>query len=145
MPIEQLKPTSMYKRLICVAALTLTYSFNPGRAQTSHNIGQVDQIISTARSHLTPKGVAWSKSEAGRIRRGKVDAAQVEKDVARVRDGLRRDAVPDELVLVALLEARIGAGKNQYDSVKLDSSIQNIIETLKDTQRPSEISRSSGR
>jgi hypothetical protein len=98
-----------------------------------------DRILTTAKAHLTPRGATWAKGEAQRLRTGEIGPNQVEKDAALVTDGLVSDAVPDELVLIALIDARNAeSGPSHVNKTKLDQSISNVMQTLTDTQRPSD-------
>ena len=98
-----------------------------------------DRILVTAKAHLTPRGTAWVREEAQHLRSGSIALSQVEKDAAAVPNGLASGGDPDELVLLALLDARnAGGGRSQVTRADLDKSIGNVVQTLTDTQRPSE-------
>ncbi len=103
--------------------------------------GTTEHIIAQARADLTPAGEAWAKAEAERIEQGLVQPVDVEKDAASVADGVKPGGSPDELVLIALVDARSPASRTERDAgatglASLDQHIGNVIQTLTDTQRP---------
>jgi hypothetical protein len=116
--------------------------------------GSADQIIATARAHLTASGRAWAAGEGQRLRSGDIDPMQVEKDVGAVPNGTVSEGVPDELVLIALVDARSAGGGSAREALanmdgappvenrpgrtskaKLEQTINNVVQTLTDTQR----------
>jgi hypothetical protein len=105
------------------------------------DVGTPAQIIAQARADLTPAGEAWANAEAQRIRQGGVQHSDVEKDAASVTGGVNDGGTPDDLVLIALVNARDAASRAQRDAgasglASLNQHIGNVIQTLTDTQRP---------
>jgi hypothetical protein len=123
----------------------------PAFAQPEQSSGN-GRIITQARADLTPAGAEWAKQESQRILGGQVQPFEVAKDAALVKDGVVAGGSPDELVLIALIEAKNAkggaagplpqspqppaAGERATRPATLDQSIANVIQTLMDTQHP---------
>jgi hypothetical protein len=122
----------------------------PAHAQAQKPMSfDLNQIAATARSHLTPRGADWAKGEGARLRRGEIDAVQVEKDAAAVPNGLTQGADVDELVLIALLAAggesgspararadmNGGVAPDRTSAADLNAAIANVAQKLHDTQQ----------
>src|SRR3954471_22225348 len=77
--------------------------------QPSAQLRTPGQVVAQARAHLTPRGASWAAGEAQRLRSGQITPQQVDRDAAAVADGLQPGADPDEMVLIALVEAQSGS------------------------------------
>jgi len=114
-------------------------------------------VAAQARAHLTARGASWAAGEAQRLRSGQVSPQQVERDAAAVTDGLQPGADPDELVLIALLDAQSGSrasprqatatmeganaaqgegGRSAGGPAALQRAIDNVVQKLTATQLP---------
>ena len=143
-----------------IAAASLGLFDRPALAQASAPPPTPDQIIARARGHITARGASWASGEAQRLRNGEINPQQVERDAAAVTNGIQPGADVDELVLVALVDARGAPGGSPRQALAgmegpssndakparsgagaataLQRAIDDVVQKLTDTQMPTQ-------
>jgi hypothetical protein len=134
-----------YARIaLALSAMAATQAF--AAQSVTHAELTSNPIVAQAKADLTPRGTAWAKAEGQRVRTGEIQPFQVEQDAASVTGGIVPGASQDDLVLIALIDARGSGEAGSHDiavadkegatrRASLEQSIGNVIVTLKDTQR----------